>query len=236
MIHVEKLSKTYRQGDHEVRALDGVSLEVEAGSFVSIMGPSGSGKSTMLQLLGGLDTPTTGEVRLDGRPISQMSDDEMTVFRRRRIGFVFQFFNLLPTLTAEENVALPLLLDGKRWRDVQEKVERQLEFVGLKHRIGNRATALSGGELQRVAVARALVTEPALLLADEPTGNLDTRTGSDILALIKEANERLGQTVVMVTHDPRAASYGDRLITMKDGRILDDERPTPAATAAASRR
>ena len=233
MIQIEKLTKAYYQGETEVRALDEVSLEVEAGTFLSIMGPSGSGKSSLLQLLGGLDTPTNGEIRLDGRPISHMSDDEITVFRRQKIGFVFQFFNLLPTLTAGENVALPLLLDGKRWQDVRERVERQLEFVGLGHRIGHRATALSGGELQRVAVARALVTDPVLLLADEPTGNLDTRTGTDVLGLMKQANERLGQTVVMVTHDPKAAAYGDRLITLKDGRIVSDERPSPAATVAA---
>src|SRR5215470_17490928 len=200
MIQLEKLCKTYFQGETEVKALDEVTLDVEKGTFLSIMGPSGSGKSSLLQLL-------------DGRPISSMSDDQITVFRRQKIGFVFQFFNLLPTLTAGENVALPLLLDGKRWQDVRERVERQLQFVGLGHRLDHRGTMLSGGELQRVAVARALVTDPVLLLADEPTGNLDTRTGTDVLELMKQANQQLGQTVVMVTHDPRAAAYGDRLLT-----------------------
>jgi len=233
MIQLEKLCKTYFQGETEVKALDEVTLDVEKGTFLSIMGPSGSGKSSLLQLLGGLDSPTHGEIRLDGRPISSMSDDQITVFRRQKIGFVFQFFNLLPTLTAGENVALPLLLDGKRWQDVRERVERQLQFVGLGHRLDHRGTMLSGGELQRVAVARALVTDPVLLLADEPTGNLDTRTGTDVLELMKQANQQLGQTVVMVTHDPRAAAYGDRLLTLKDGRIVGDERPSPTAAAAA---
>jgi putative ABC transport system ATP-binding protein len=221
-IRLAEVSKVYRQGQNEVRALDRVSLEVPRGQFLAVMGPSGSGKSTLLHLIGGLDAPSSGEIVVDGRSLSGLTDDEVTIFRRRKIGFVFQFFNLLPTLSAEENVALPLLLDGLRWRAVRPRVERVLELVGLGGRRTHRPDELSGGEMQRVAIARALVTDPVLLLADEPTGNLDTRTGEGVLELIRAARERLGQTVVLVTHDARAAAYGDRTITLKDGRVADD--------------
>ncbi len=196
MISVRDVHKVFRQGEAEVRALAGVSLDIAAGEFVSIMGPSGSGKSTLLHLMGGLDVPTAGEIVIDGTPISRMSDDEITIFRRRRIGFVFQFFNLLPTYSAEENVALPLLLDRRRPRDVRE-------------------------QMQRVAIARALVIDPALILADEPTGNLDTRTGEQILALIRDANRARGSTVVLVTHDARAAGHAARIVTLKDGTVVN---------------
>jgi putative ABC transport system ATP-binding protein len=186
------------------------------------MGPSGSGKSTLLHLMGGLDTPTAGEIVIDGTAISRMSDDEITIFRRRKIGFVFQFFNLLPTYSAEENVALPLLLDRRRARDVRERVGVALEQVGLAHRRRHRPDELSGGEMQRVAIARALVIDPLLILADEPTGNLDTRTGEQILDLIREANRGRGCTVVLVTHEARAAGYARRTVTLKDGRVDGD--------------
>jgi putative ABC transport system ATP-binding protein len=225
MISVREVHKVFRRGETEVPALAGVSLEVATGEFVSIMGPSGSGKSTLLHLLGGLDTPSRGEIVIDGTAISRMSDDEITIFRRRKIGFVFQFFNLLPTYSAEENVALPLLLDRHRPRDVRARVAAALEQVGLAHRRRHRPDELSGGEMQRVAIARALVIDPVLILADEPTGNLDTRTGEQILALVRDANRARGSTVVLVTHDARAASYARRVVMLKDGRVVGEAAP-----------
>jgi putative ABC transport system ATP-binding protein len=222
MLAVRDATKSYRQGDAEVRALDGVTLDIAAGEFVAIVGPSGSGKSTLLHLLGGLDTPSSGDILIDGASITRMSDDEVTIFRRRSIGFVFQFFNLMPTLSAEENVALPLLLDGKRAREVHPRVAAALEAVKLGHRRTHRPDELSGGEMQRVAIARALVIDPKLILADEPTGNLDSATGEQILELIRAANRELGTTVVMVTHDATAAAHGSRLVTMRDGRVVAD--------------
>jgi putative ABC transport system ATP-binding protein len=222
MLAVRDATKSYRQGDVEVKALAGVTLDVAAGEFVAIVGPSGSGKSTLLHLMGGLDVPTSGDVLIDGTPISRMSDDEVTIFRRRAIGFVFQFFNLLPTLSAEENVALPLLLDGQRPRDVRDRVAAALDAVGLSHRRRHRPDELSGGEMQRAAIARALVIEPKLILADEPTGNLDSATGDQILELIREANQGRGATVVMVTHDAKAAARGTRVVTMRDGVVASD--------------
>ncbi|MFN8544695.1 MAG: ABC transporter ATP-binding protein [Candidatus Binatia bacterium] len=219
MIRLRDVHKTYRGGAAQVRALAGVSLDVAAGEFVAIVGPSGSGKSTLLHLMGGLDVPTSGEVIVDGMPLAGMTDDELTIFRRRRLGFVFQSFNLLPTYSAEENVALPLRLDGRRSRDVRERVGRVLAQVGLLDRRQHRPDALSGGEMQRVAIARALVTDPAVLLADEPTGNLDTATGDRILDLLAEANRTRGCTVVLVTHDPRAAARASRVVTMRDGVV-----------------
>jgi putative ABC transport system ATP-binding protein len=222
VISVRDVQKVFRQGDADVRALAGVSLDVAAGDFVSIVGPSGSGKSTLLHLMGGLDVPTAGEIVIDGTAISGMSDDEITIFRRRTIGFVFQFFNLLPTYSAEENVALPLLLDRRRGRDVRDRARAALDQVGLGHRVRHRPDELSGGEMQRVAIARALVIEPLLILADEPTGNLDTRTGEQILGLIRQANRVRGATVVLVTHDARAAAHADRIVTLKDGVVVED--------------
>jgi len=221
MISVRDVHKVFRQGEAEVRALAGVTLDIAAGEFVSIMGPSGSGKSTLLHLMGGLDLPTAGEIVIEGTPISRMSDDEITIFRRRKIGFVFQFFNLLPTYSAEENVALPLLLDRRRPRDVRDRVGAALDLVGLGHRRRHRPDELSGGEMQRVAIARALVIDPVLILADEPTGNLDTRTGEQILGLIRDANRARGCTVVLVTHEARAAGYAARIVTLKDGTVVD---------------
>ena len=223
MIALRDVHKVFHQGEAEVRALAGVSLDIEAGAFVSIMGPSGSGKSTLLHLMGGLDLPTSGEVSLDGTPLSRLSDDEITILRRRKIGFVFQFFNLLPTYTAEENVALPLLLDGLGRREVRPRVEAALEQVGLSHRRRHRPEELSGGEMQRVAIARALVIDPRVILADEPTGNLDTKTGEQVLDLLGAANRDRHCTIVLVTHDSRAAAHAERLITLKDG-LVDGQR------------
>jgi ABC-type lipoprotein export system ATPase subunit len=225
------VSKRFRQGTQDVPALVDVSLEVPTGSFVSIMGPSGSGKSTLLHLISGIDSPSAGALVIAGRRTSEMSDDEITVFRRRHIGLVFQFFNLLPMLSAEENVALPLILDGVPVREARGRAASLLEDVGLGHRAHHGPDQLSGGEMQRVAVARALVIEPLVLLADEPTGNLDSKAAHEILVLIGAVSRERGQTVIMVTHDPASAKHGERLITLRDGRIVDDAALQGAATA-----
>jgi putative ABC transport system ATP-binding protein len=222
ILETNDLSKQYRMGEVTVDALDGVDFGVEKGAFVAVMGPSGSGKSTLLHLLGGLDQPTGGEVALDGRSLSSLSDKQVTITRRRQVGFVFQFFNLIPTLSAEENIALPLIIDGQRSRDYQVKVDHLLELVGLTERRKHTPDQLSGGEQQRVAIARALVTEPAIVLADEPTGNLDSRSGDAILGLLRRLCDELSQTIVMVTHDPKAASYADRIVFLNDGRVIDE--------------
>lgn len=229
MIEVVNAEKVYRRGHGEVRALNGVTLTVPRGQFLSVMGSSGSGKSTLLNLLGALDVPSSGIIRIDGREISKLPDDELSRFRRDHLGFIFQFFNLLPTLTAIENVLLPSLLAGKA-RGVEEpKARALLEQVGLKGRFGHRPDELSGGEMQRVAIARALLGAPSVLLADEPTGNLDSKTGAEVLRLIREATRERGLTVVMVTHDPRAAEVGDRLVRLNDGVIIGDEAVRSAA-------
>jgi putative ABC transport system ATP-binding protein len=206
-----------------------VSLTVPRGQFLSVMGSSGSGKSTMLNLLGALDVPTSGTLHIDGKEISRFPDDELSRFRRDRLGFIFQFFNLLPTLTAVENVILPELLAGKSRDELEPKAKALLEQFGLRGRDAHRPDELSGGEMQRVAVARALLSEPALLLADEPTGNLDSKTGAEVLKLIREATRARNLTVVMVTHDPRAAEVGDRLVRLADGRIVGDDPVSAAA-------
>ncbi|HTG00795.1 MAG TPA: ABC transporter ATP-binding protein [Nitrospirota bacterium] len=221
MIELRNASKIYLQGSREVHALRNVTLVIRKGEFLSIMGPSGSGKSTLLNLIGGLDQPTSGEIFIDSRPLHGISDDELTLIRRRRVGFIFQFFNLLPILTAVENVSLPLLLEGIPFSQVQPKAVELLNKMGLAERIEHRPEQLSGGEMQRVAIARALVTNPAVLLADEPTGNLDSRTSEEIFLLLKSLNEQ-GQTIVMVTHDPKAAAYGSRIITLRDGMLSED--------------
>ncbi|MGE5172820.1 MAG: ABC transporter ATP-binding protein [Betaproteobacteria bacterium] len=221
MIELKNASKKYQQGSREVHALRGVSLSIKKGEFLSVMGPSGSGKSTLLNLIGGLDQPSEGEIFIDGKPLHGISDDELTLIRRRRVGFIFQFFNLLPILTAVENVSLPLLLEGTHFSRIRPKAVSLLEQMGLGARVEHRPEQLSGGEMQRVAIARALITNPAVLLADEPTGNLDSHTSEEIFMLLKSLNEQ-GQTIVMVTHDSRAAAYGSRIITLKDGALSED--------------
>jgi putative ABC transport system ATP-binding protein len=216
------LVKVYGEGEAAVHALRGVDLEIPRGQFAAIMGPSGSGKSTLLHLLGGLDTPTSGDVRVADVALSRLSDRELTLLRRERMGFIFQFFNLLPTLTAEENVALPLMLAGKNLGRHAERVGELLELVGLGARRRHLPQELSGGEQQRVAVARALVTSPDIVLADEPTGNLDTVAGGQVLELMRRSSSELGQTIVMVTHDPGAASVADRVVFMRDGRLVHE--------------
>ncbi len=229
MIEVVNAEKVYRRGHSEVRALNRASLSVPKGQFLSVMGSSGSGKSTMLNLLGALDVPSSGIIRIDGKEISKLPDDELSRFRRDHLGFIFQFFNLLPTLTAIENVLLPSLLAGKSRQAEEPKAKALLESVGLKGRWSHRPDELSGGEMQRVAIARALLGEPSVLLADEPTGNLDSKTGAEVLRLIREATRERGLTVVMVTHDPRAAEVGDRLVRLADGVIVGDETIRSAA-------
>jgi putative ABC transport system ATP-binding protein len=218
VIAAEGLARTYHLGSTKVRALRGVDLTVVPGEFVALMGPSGSGKSTLMHLLGCLDTPTAGTYRLEGRDVSGLSQDERARVRNSRIGFVFQTFNLLPCLSALDNVALPLLYQG-RVREVKQRAATALEQVGLAYRAGHRSTELSGGERQRVAIARALVIEPALLLADEPTGNLDSKTGVEILRLL-EALHASGRTVLLVTHDANVAAHAGRVVWMQDGRIV----------------
>ena len=219
MIRCVDVCKTYRQGDNDITALAGISLEIAKGSFVAIMGPSGSGKSTLMHLIGALDRPTSGDLLVNGRLIGQMPDDQVTLFRRYKIGFVFQFFNLLPTLTALENVALPLVLDGRPKAESDDRAQALLARTGLDKRQDHLPDELSGGEIQRVAVARALAFNPPILLADEPTGNLDSKNGEAILSLLKEINREQGCTIVMVTHSDEAARYGDRTIVLRDGRV-----------------
>jgi len=219
MIRCTDVGKVYQQGENRITALAGVSLEIPRGGFAAVMGQSGSGKSTLLHLIGGLDRPSSGELLVDGRLIGQMADDQVTLFRRKQIGFIFQFFNLLPTLTAAENIALPFVLDGRSKAEADTRAAALLAKVGLQDRQEHLPEALSGGEIQRVAVARALAFNPPILLADEPTGNLDSKNGSAILDLLRLVNRQDGGTIVMVTHSEEAAAYADRKIYLRDGRV-----------------
>ncbi|MEX2587261.1 MAG: ABC transporter ATP-binding protein [Actinomycetota bacterium] len=219
LVNVVDLVKNYRLGSAQVPALRGISFDIEAGLMVSIMGPSGSGKSTLLHLIGGLDAPSSGSVVIDGKDLSRLGDDDLTEFRRESLGFIFQFFNLLPTMTAWENVALPRLLGGAKLKDVRPRAVDLLERVGLADRVEHKPSQLSGGEMQRVAIARALVADPLLVLADEPTGNLDSESGQAVLELLRLLVTEEGCTVVVVTHDEKAAFMGDRVIKLKDGRL-----------------
>ena len=212
--------KIYGGGDSEVRALDGVTVQFEEGRFTAIMGPSGSGKSTLMHCLAGLDELTTGAVYIGGTYLASLSDKQLTELRRTAVGFSFQAYNLVPTLTALENITLPLLLGGQKGD--QEWIDRVIDTVGLRDRLKHRPSELSGGQQQRVAVARALASQPTIIFADEPTGNLDSRTGAEILDFMRRAVRELGQTIVMVTHDPTAASYADRVIFLADGQIVDE--------------
>ena len=222
LIKTENLTKIYGSGETAVIALDHVNLNVNAGEFVAVMGPSGCGKSTLLHLLGGLDHPSQGEVSIDGIAISEMKDDDLTKLRRKKMGFIFQFFNLIPVLNALENACLPVTLDGVKPAEARQRATEWLKRFGLGNRLTSRPDQLSGGQQQRVAVARALVAEPALILADEPTGNLDTRSGDEIASLLRQVTKDYERTVVMVTHDPRIAAYADRIVFLKDGRIVDE--------------
>ena len=218
LIEIKDMRKSYRMGEIEVEALAGVSLQIDRGEYVAIMGPSGSGKSTLMQLVGCLDTPTTGSYRLDGIEVASLDDEELSALRNRKISFVFQAFNLIPQLTVLENVALPLVYRDTPRAEGEERAARVLESVGLARRREHRPNELSGGECQRVAIARALITEPEIILADEPTGNLDSRTGEEVMAILGGLHDG-GTTILMVTHDPSKAKRASRLIQMQDGRV-----------------
>ena len=221
ILRIEHLSKIYGKGDTEVRALDDVSFTVPKGQFVAIIGPSGSGKSTLLHILGGVDTPTDGHVYVNGTDITTLDETALAIFRRRQIGLIYQFYNLIPILTVEENMTLPLLLDDK-------KVDRAhfdslVQVLGLQHRLGHLPSELSGGQQQRVSIGRALMNNPAILLADEPTGNLDSKNSKEIVELLRSFNKSLNQTVIIITHDERIALDADRVIAVEDGKIVKDE-------------
>jgi putative ABC transport system ATP-binding protein len=220
-IKTQDLNKTFRLGNTDVEILKGINLNIAFGDFVSIMGPSGSGKSTLLYILGGLDKPTSGSVQISGKEFSVMKDRDESILRRREIGFVFQFYNLIPNLNVEENILLPVLLDGKRTKDYKEKLNEILEIVGLSERRRHTPRELSGGQQQRVAIARALINEPDIILADEPIGNLDSKTGNEILRLFKKLNQEKGKTIVQVTHSAESAEYGNKVIYIKDGRVCN---------------
>ena len=229
LLAAEQLQKTYVTGEARVTALAGVSFEVEAGDFVALMGPSGCGKSTLLHLCGAMDRPTGGTLRLNDRDLAAMEDDELTRVRREQVGFVFQFFNLLPTLTVADNIALPCLLAGVRGEDADRRARDLAERVGIAHRLSHYPQQISGGEMQRAAIARALIHKPALLVADEPTGNLDSENGANVLALIAELNQELGVTVLMATHAADVAAAATRVLRMKDGRF---DRPPQISMAS----
>lgn len=221
ILDVKNLSKTYGKGDTMVKALDGVSFSVEQGEFVAIIGPSGSGKSTMLHILGGVDTPTSGSVVINDTDISQLDETALAIFRRRQIGLIYQFYNLIPILTVEENLTLPLLLDGRK--PDKKQVQTLIDKLGLAHRLTHLPNQLSGGQQQRVSIGRALVNNPALLLADEPTGNLDSENSKEIIALLRHFNKEFKQTVIIITHDEKIALSADRIISIEDGKIKRDE-------------
>jgi putative ABC transport system ATP-binding protein len=222
LVQTENLTKVYGTGDTAVVALDHVNLSVDPGECVAVMGPSGCGKSTLLHLLGGLDRPSDGNVSIDGQHLAEMSDNAVTQLRRRKIGFVFQFFNLIPILSSVENASLPLLLDGGSSARAKQKAIEWLTKVGLGHRLASRPDQLSAGQQQRVAIARALITDPILVLADEPTGNLDTKASDEIAGLLRQVAKEWGRTVLMVTHDPRIAAYADRIVFLKDGKVVGE--------------
>lgn len=218
ILETRDLRKIYGAGDTEVRALDGVDLTVEKGEFVAVVGTSGSGKSTLLHMLGGLDRPTSGSVTVDGKELSALKDEALTIFRRRKIGFVFQNYNLVPVLNVYENIVLPIQLDGGR--PDKDYVNRIIETLGLESKLQNLPNNLSGGQQQRVAIARAMAAKPAIILADEPTGNLDSRTSQDVMSLLKVTSQKFVQTIVMITHNEEIAQMADRIIRIEDGRIV----------------
>jgi putative ABC transport system ATP-binding protein len=221
IISVRGLTKVYRVGEVDVHALRGVDLDVATGEFLCVVGHSGSGKSTLFNILGGLTPPTGGKVFLHGKDLRQMTESDRTELRKKEIGFVFQKYNLLPTLSARDNIGIACAIAGRTYKEEDEHFKETLKILGISHRLDHKPRALSGGEQQRVAIARALVNHPAILLADEPTGNLDTANSDAVLALLRDLNQRLGQTILMITHNPEAAAIGDRIVHMKDGRVVD---------------
>ncbi len=222
ILKVEHLSKYYGSGENLVKAVDDISFSVEKGEFLAIIGPSGSGKSTLLHILGGVDRPTSGKVFVDGKDVYAQDDEALAVFRRRQVGLIYQFYNLIPVLTAEENMTLPVLLDGRQVN--KERLEELLDILGLKDRRKNLPNQLSGGQQQRVSIGRALMNAPAVVLADEPTGNLDSKNSQEIVELLKLSNKRYGQTLIVITHDESIALQADRIIAIEDGKIVRDER------------
>ncbi|MBR3076432.1 MAG: ABC transporter ATP-binding protein [Oscillospiraceae bacterium] len=222
ILRVENLSKHYGAGENLVRAVDDVSFSVEKGEFLAIIGPSGSGKSTLLHILGGVDRPTSGKVFVDGQDVYAQNDEALAIFRRRQVGLIYQFYNLIPVLTAEENMTLPVLLDGRQVN--QERLEELLDTLALQDRRKNLPNQLSGGQQQRVSIGRALMNAPAVVLADEPTGNLDSKNSQEIVALLKLSNKRYGQTLIVITHDESIALQADRILAIEDGKIVRDER------------
>ena len=221
VLEVKELTKKYGEGESEVIALDHVSFSVERGEFVAIIGASGSGKSTLMNMIGGIDHPTSGSIIIDGNEIQEMSEDELAIFRRRNLGIVYQFYNLIPTLTAEENIALPWKLDGRK--ENKERLSEIVNMLGLENRAKHLPGQMSGGQQQRVSIGRALINEPAFILADEPTGNLDSKTSREILDILKFANQKYKQTILLVTHDEKIALQANRIITIGDGKIIKDE-------------
>ena len=222
ILRIENLNKIYGKGDNQVKAVDNVSFSVEKGEFVAIIGASGSGKSTLLHLIGGVDRPTSGKVFIEGKDIYSLNDDNLAIFRRRQIGLIYQFYNLIPVLNVAENITLPTKLDG---RDVDEKrLDELLKTLGLEKRKYNLPNQLSGGQQQSVSIGRAIINEPALMLADEPTGNLDSKASEEIISLLKLSNKKYNQTVIVITHDEKIALEADRIITIDDGKIIKDER------------
>lgn len=220
-IEAENLRKSYQLGEVELEVLKGINLRIDRGEFVSVMGPSGSGKSTLLYLMGSLDKPTSGRVRIQGRDLAVLNDKEESILRRRELGFVFQFYNLIPNLTVEENILLPVLLDGKRVKSFRNRLNHLLDLVGLTQRRRHTPRELSGGEQQRVAVARSLINDPDIILADEPTGNLDCENSAGILQLLKKINQEQAKTIVQVTHSEEAAAYSERIINVRDGKVWE---------------
>ncbi|MBO5245991.1 MAG: ABC transporter ATP-binding protein [Eubacterium sp.] len=221
VLQVNELTKKYGTGESEVVALDHISFSVKKGEFVAIVGASGSGKSTLMNLIGGIDTPTEGSVQIDGKEITKMNESELAIFRRRNIGMIYQFYNLIPSLTAEENVMLPWLLD--RRKGSKEKLNMIMGRLGIKERATHFPGQMSGGQQQRVSIARALINDPAFILADEPTGNLDSRTGQEIIDLLKYTNHKFNQTILLITHDEKIALQADRILTIGDGKLIRDE-------------
>ena len=238
ILKIENLTKVYGSGENEVRALDGVSFSVEKGEFLAIIGPSGSGKSTLLHIIGAVDRPTSGKVYLNGQDVFAQKDERLAVFRRREVGLIYQFYNLIPVLTAEENMTLPMVMDGKK--PAKEDVDKMLEQMGLLHRRNHLPSQLSGGQQQRVSIARALFHMPSVILADEPTGNLDSKNSREIMELLRKLNHDYNQTMLIITHDENIALLCDRIIAIEDGRILRDEltgrqgRPETAAGKGAN--
>ena len=220
ILKVENLTKVYGKGDNKVVALDNVSFTVEKGEFVAIVGASGSGKSTLLHLLGGVDKPTSGKVFIDGTDIFNLNDDKLSIFRRRQVGLIYQFYNLLPILNVEENIVLPMSLDNRKVS--KEKISKLLDTLGLKERKNHLPNELSGGQQQRVAIGRALITNPTIVLADEPTGNLDSKSSDEIVSLLKKTNKDLKQTIIMITHNLEIAAIADRIIKIEDGKIVEE--------------